>query len=248
MLCDRKDKRRRAVQVTYLMLAILMGAGLVLFGIGSSVNGGLSDLFSGGGGSNQGDKVIQKRIDSAEKLLTVNAKNPAALATVIRGHYQLATANADQNTGQFSKDAIPDLQQAATAWERYLATNPAKPDVGLARVMVQAYTGLAQSSAGDQNPPGTTGPTPAEKNWAGAASAAELIAARQPNPTSYIALVQYASLAKQTAKADLAGQKAIQLAPKKQRKAVKQQVAAAKAAGQSQGSAGAGATPGATAP
>ena len=41
MLFDLKGKRRRAVQGTYLMLAILMGAGLVLFGIGSSTNGGL---------------------------------------------------------------------------------------------------------------------------------------------------------------------------------------------------------------
>src|ERR1700712_5937710 len=248
MLFDLKGKRRAAAHGTYLMLAILMGAGLVLFGIGSSVNGGLSDLFSGGGGSNQGDKVIVKRIDTANTLLKVNPKNAAALATVIRGHYQLATANADQNTGQFSKDAIPDLQQAATAWERYLATNPPKPDVGLARVMVRGCTGLAEAAASDQNPPGTTGPTAAQKNWAGAATAAELIAARQPNPTSYIALVQYASLANQPSKADLAGQKAIQLAPKKQRKSVQQQVKAAKAAGQSQGSAAAGATPGATAP
>jgi hypothetical protein len=248
MLFDLKGKRRRAVQGTYLMLAILMGAGLVLFGIGSSVNGGLSDLFSSGNGSNQGDKVIQQRIDTADKLLKVNPGNQAALASVIRGHYQLATANADQNTGQFNKDAIPDLQQAATSWERYLATNPAKPDVGLARVMVQAYTGLAEAVATDQNPPGTTGPTPAQKNWAGAASAAELIAARQPNTTSYIALVQYASLANQTGKADLAGQKAIQLAPKSQRKSVQQQVKSAKAAGQTQAGAGASTTPGATAP
>ena len=59
MLFDLKGKRRRAVQGTYLMLAVLMGAGLVLFGIGSSTNGGLGDLFSGGGGSNKGNSVVQ---------------------------------------------------------------------------------------------------------------------------------------------------------------------------------------------
>src|SRR3954451_2833381 len=105
MLFDLKGKRRRAVQITYLALAILMGAGLVLFGIGSSVNGGLSDLFSGGGGSNTGDKTIQKKIDTAEKQLETNPRNTAALAQVIRGHYQLATAKSDPNTGDFSADA-----------------------------------------------------------------------------------------------------------------------------------------------
>ncbi|MEA2458170.1 MAG: hypothetical protein QOC95_1142 [Thermoleophilaceae bacterium] len=248
MLFDLKGKRRRAVQGTYLMLAILMGAGLVLFGIGSSVTGGLSDLFSGGNGSNKGDQVIQKRIDTAQKQLQVNPKNQVALGAVIRGHYQLATASADPNTGAFGKDATTDLQAAAGAWQRYLATNPAKPNVGLARVMVQAYSGLAQSVASDQNPAGTTGPTAAQKYWAGAASAAELIAGQQPNPTNYVALVQYATLANQPSKADLAGKKAIQIAPKSQLKTVQQEVKSAKAVGQSQAGAGGAAAPSGTAP
>jgi hypothetical protein len=239
MLFDLKGKRRRAVQGTYLMLAILMGAGLVLFGIGSSVNGGLSDLFSGGGGSNTADKTIQKKIDTAQKQLQVNPKNASALSEVIRGYYQLATANADPNTGQFSKDARVDLLAAGSAWERYVATNPAKPDLGLARVMVQAYSGLAQS---------TTVQSDVAKQWAGAAGATELIAADQQTPANYIALVQYASLAGQTGKADLAGKKAISLAPKKQRKAVAQQVASAKAQATSQAGGGSAGAPSTTAP
>src|SRR4051812_49778186 len=109
MLFDLKGKRRRVVQGVYLTLAILMGAGLVLFGIGSSVNGGLSDLFNGGGGSNKGDKIIQDKIDTAQKQLVTNPKNTSALAQVIRGHYQLATVNSDQS-GRFSNDAHDDLQ------------------------------------------------------------------------------------------------------------------------------------------
>jgi hypothetical protein len=239
MLFDLKGKRRRAVQGTYLMLAILMGAGLVLFGIGSSVNGGLSDLFSGGSGSNTADKTIQKRIDTAQKQLTVNPKNTAALAEVIRGHYQLATANADPNTGAFSTAARKDLLAAGDAWQRYVATNPKKPDTGLARVMVQAYTGLAQ---------GATAQTDASKQWAGAAGATELIAADQQTPANYIALVQYATLAGQTGKADLAGKKAISLAPKSQRKTITQQVASAKAAGASQATGGSTGAPSTTTP
>jgi tetratricopeptide (TPR) repeat protein len=240
MLFDLKGKRRRAVQGTYLTLAILMGAGLVLFGIGSSTNGGLGDLFNGGGGSNKGNSLVQKQIDAAQKQLQVNPKNIAALGEVIRGHYQLATQNADPNTGVFAPKARGDLQQATIAWQRYLTTNPKNVDVGLARVMVQAYSGLAQLSTGNQ--------AAANKYWAGAAGATEQITAEQPNPANYLALVQYATLAGQTGKADLAGNRAVQLAPTSQRKAIKQQVASAKAAGTSQGGGGTSAAPTTTAP
>ena len=39
MLFDLRGRRRRAVQATYLMLAVLMGGGLVLFGIGGDASG-----------------------------------------------------------------------------------------------------------------------------------------------------------------------------------------------------------------
>src|SRR3954465_1265706 len=49
MLFDLKGKRRRFVQATYLSLAVLMGGGLVLFGIGGGTNGGLLDTIRGKG-------------------------------------------------------------------------------------------------------------------------------------------------------------------------------------------------------
>lgn len=228
MLFDLKGKRRRAVQGTYLTLAILMGAGLVLFGIGSSVNGGLSDLFSGNSGSNKGNELVEKRIKTAEKQLKKNPRDEAALGEVIRGHYQLATATSSRSG--FAKGAKDDLQAAADAWERYTALKPQKPSLGLARVMVQAYSGLAQ---------GVKEQADAQPYWAGASSAIELIAARQPNSNNYVGLVQYATLAGQTSKAELAGKKAIELAPKGQRKQIEQEVASAKSAGQQTPGAGA---------
>ena len=224
MLFDLKGKRRRTVQVTYLTLAILMGAGLVLFGIGSSVNGGLGDLFSGGSGSNQADKTIQKKIDASEKVLLRDPKNLGALAIVTRSHYQLATATADAQTGAFSKDSLKELQATTAAWKRY-ETAAKKPDPSLASLAVQAYEGV-----------GTL--TNAQTAWAGAADAAEILANAKPTAQSYIALVQYATLAGQTRKADLAGKKAIELAPKDQKKAAKQAVDQAKAASVSQGQSG----------
>src|SRR4051794_4037365 len=182
MLFDLKGKRRRLVQGTYLMLAILLGGGLVLFGIGSSTNGGLGDLFKGGNGSNNGNEVVHKRIDAAEKLLQVNPRNEAALAQVIRGRYQLATADSNPNTGAFGSDGRKQLLLASNTWDRYMSVAK-KPDPSLAGVMVQGYTGLALGE----------GQGAARAHWLKASQAAQLLAAAQPSPAAYIRLVQFAT-------------------------------------------------------
>jgi hypothetical protein len=203
MLFDLKGKRRRAVQATYLTLAVLMGGGLVLFGIGGDVSGGLFDAFNGGSGG--GNSLVQKRIDRAEGRLQKNRRDVVALKEIVRSSYQLAAQNADQQTGAFQKDARGDLQRAASAWERYLALNPKRPDPGLAQIMMQVYSiGLNQ---------------PAK-----AATAAEFVIDARPSAQAYLALTQYAAAAGQKRKADLAGKKAIELAPKDQRKAARQAV------------------------
>lgn len=233
MLFDLKGKRRRTVQITYLALAILMGAGLVLFGIGSSVNGGLGDLFKGGNGSNKAEQTIQKKIDAANRTLVRDPKNQAALVGLIQSHYQLATAKGNAN-GDFTKDSRPELVAATNAWKRYEAlANKPSPDV--ANNVIQAYEGLASLDLGGAS---------ATDDWGGAAGAAEVIAGAKPTPTSYARLVYYATLAGQTRRADLAAQQAVRVAPKNKKKAAKALVASAKQSAaqvqQQQSSAGGG--------
>jgi hypothetical protein len=219
MLFDLKGKRKRAVQITYLGLAFLLAAGLIGAGIGGSTSGGLFDAITGSGGSgkSQADKTIQKRIDAAQKRLALNAKDQAAYAIIVRSHYQLATAHANQQ-GVFDSKGVAELQQATSAWSRY--TNAAKnPDPGLATLAIQAYTGIAQTKT----------PQDAKPYLTGAADAAEVVATARPSLNGYLQLVQYAALAGQDRKATLAGQKAVGLAPKAQKKAVQQQVSQAKA-------------------
>ncbi len=227
MLFDLQGKRRRVVQVTYLGLALLMGGGLVLAGVGSDATGGLLDAFKGGGsGDNTGNKVVQQRIEGAEKRVAANPRDVIALKAIVRGHYQLATADADPNTGNFGAKGKEELSKAATAWERYLATKPKTPDPSLAGLMVQAYSGLAT---------GNNQAAQSKTLYGKAAATAEILAEAQPSAETYLRLVQFAALAGQTRKADLAGRKAIQLAPKDQRDTVKKLVDQAKA-----GAAGAG--------
>jgi hypothetical protein len=213
MLFDLKGKRRHVVQGTYLLLAVLMGGGLVLFGIGGGTNGGLLDAFKGGGGGSSSNSLVQKRIDTANKQLVVNPANRAAMAEIVRSSYQIARSNQDPNSGTFTSEGKKDLAQAASAWQRYLNTNPAKPDPTLANIMLQTYGQF-----------GLNQPANAQK-------AAELVAANQNTTNAYLQLTQYASLAGDTRTAKLAGQKAMELAPKTQRSSVKKLVQQAQAAG-----------------
>src|SRR3954447_8917345 len=210
MIFDLQGKRRRLVQGTYLLLAILMGGGLVLFGVGSGdIFGGLFDAITGKDSSDTSgiNSTLNSRIKKDEKAVTANPNNTAALADLVRTRYQLATDDADATTGAFGPDGKAQLAKADLAWQRYVKA-ASKPSDSLASLMLQAY------GQGALNKPDK------------AATVAELIANARPSAQAYLTLMTYASQAGQTRKATLAGQKAIELAPKSQRKLVKQQVEA----------------------
>ncbi len=207
MLFDLKGRRRRVVQATYLMLAVLMGVGLVLFGIGGDVSGGLFDAFSDRSGSS--NSLVEDRIDENEEKLEANPKDKAALQALVRDWYQLANEEADPTTRQYTEEGKERLAEADVAWQAYLKAVK-KPEPSLASLMIQVY-----------DPTGLNKP-------ADAAQAAEIVATADPNAQAYLQLVQYAALAGQDRKAGLAGEKAIELAPKGQRSTVKTLVEQAK--------------------
>ena len=206
MLFDLQGKRRRVVQATYLMLAVLMGGGLVLFGIGGDVSGGLFDAFSErSGNTGGGNELVEKRIERNEKKVQATPQSSeAARKALVRDYYQLAVAQAGQDTG-FPDDAKDDLRRSAANWKAYLASEPAKPDASLATVAIQVFDPLALNRPKD------------------AEEAARVIAEASNDTEAYLRLVQYAALAGDTRTADLAAQKAVDLAPKDQRKEVKTQ-------------------------
>jgi hypothetical protein len=213
MLFDLRGRRRRAVQVTYLMLALLMGGGLVLFGVGGDVSGGLVDAFKGGGGPS-GDSALNDQIEKQEERLQANPRNEVVLQALVRNYYAKATQSRESGTA-FPPDAKDDLRKAAAYWTRY-ASVADKPDLATANYALQLY------DTGALNKP---------KEAVKAAS----ILAREVNDTpSYLRLVSYAARAGDTRTADLAGQKAVDLAPKAQKKLVMKQVEALKKSAQQQ--------------
>ena len=140
MLFDLQGKRRRVVQATYLMLAVLMGGGLVLFGIGGDVSGGLFDAFSDNSGGGSGNDPIEKRIERNEKKAAAAARaTRRRCKALVRAHYQLAGRPDSARTAGFPADGQGRAAQGRRQLERYLALEPEKLDASLATVALQIY-------------------------------------------------------------------------------------------------------------
>src|ERR671914_3087731 len=118
MLFDLRGRRRRAVQATYLTLALLMGGGLVLFGIGGDVSGGLVDaLTESNGGTTTSDSTFRDRAERATRDAQASPQDPAAWGEVARTRFQYASAGEflDRTTGEFNADGKAQLQLASDA-------------------------------------------------------------------------------------------------------------------------------------
>ncbi|MEA2378739.1 MAG: hypothetical protein QOD13_2646 [Thermoleophilaceae bacterium] len=210
MLFDLRGRgRRRAIQAIYLSLAILMGGGLVLFGIGGNTSGGLVDAIQGNSGSVSADDAFEKRLESLDKRTKANPRDAAAWSQIASLRFQVATTgeNYDQATQSYTDKGKAELRRAGAAWQRYLALNPKKVDERVANQMVQAYgvAGLA--------------------DYPEAVRAMEFVVdSREPTYQLYAQLAVLSHAAKQERKATLAENKAVELAPKAQRKDVRAQI------------------------
>ena len=208
MLFDLRGRgRRRTIQAIYLSLAVLMGGGLVFFGIGGEVSGGLFDAFSERSDTD-GASQLEKLEQNAEKRARARPRDPAAWAALARTRFQLAGQgdNYDERTGVFTAAGKRQLRAAAQAWDRHLALAPSRPDPNVAILMLQAFgpNALNQPDKGVR--------------------AAEIVTESQPSSQSFFQLAVFAYAAGQARKGDLAARKAVELAPPDQRASVKSTV------------------------
>jgi hypothetical protein len=222
MLFDLKGRRKRVVQVTYIGLALLMGGGLVLTGVGSSASGGLLDALVGNdsGTTSDAKKPLQKRVDTAEARLAQNPKDQAALIDLVRAHFALAglEQSDDGQTVSLTDTGKQEMTEAEQAWGRYIDTNPKQIDPGIAATVLAIYDSGVVPLPSDQK----------VKNARYVRPAADL--AEQTNTKeAYIKLVQVATKAGDTRTAALAERKALSFAASKDEKAtIKEQIDAIK--------------------
>ena len=124
MLFDLRSRgRRRTVQAVYLGLAVLMGGGLVLFGVGAGNGlGGLLNAFTGKGSSNNQSSVVSQAEKNAIKATQINPNNAAAWANLIQARWSQArssSADVNANTGQFTAAGNKELTALGQDWLRY---------------------------------------------------------------------------------------------------------------------------------
>ena len=208
MLFDLRGRgRRRTVQAIYLSLAILMGGGLVLFGIGSDQSGGIVDAVVGdGSGGDSATKTLDNRIKSALAKTQATPTEPAPWADLARLRYQRAGIDGIKQDGTYTTKGKNRLRLATDAWEEHLALDPKQPNVRVARLMVQAYS---QSALNEP---------------ANAVKAMQLVTAAEDPPSSnlYQQLAQLAYLAGETRTGDLAAERAVDLTPADEREALRE--------------------------
>jgi tetratricopeptide (TPR) repeat protein len=215
MLFDLRGRgRRRAIQVIYASLALLMGGGLIFFGIGGNTSGGLFDAFKGGSTlSNQ--QAFKKRLDGLDRRVRLNPKDAQAWADLAALRFQVATTGDgyDQVNQVYTDKGKAELRQAETAWDRYLALNPKPADDKVANQMIRAF-GPAGLKAYDK-----------------AVGAMEIVIdSRPPSAALYANLAILAHAAKQDRKSTLAQGKAEDLAKSSaERKQITQSIQGAEA-------------------
>lgn len=194
------------------MLAVLMGGGLVLFGVGAGNGfGGLLDAFKGGGGGNGAAKqTISQAEKTAQKATVQRPNDPSAWASLASVRFDSAgqVGNFDPNTLTYTAAGRKELTSATQAWQRYLQLTK-QPDWQLADL---AATRTAR--AGD---------------FATSAAAWEIVTAANPTtPRVFECLAAASYAAKEVRKGDLAAAKAVSLASKLQQPQIKTALAQAK--------------------
>lgn len=215
MLFDlRGAGRRNTVKAVYLLLALLMGVGLIGFGIGGAgLGGGLVDAITGSSGSSgTGADTFLKRAQAAQARAVAAPKNATLWADAARARYQAAVGENffDQNTQQFNDAGKAQLRIADEDWQKHLALNPNPPDDGAAGVMIKVY------SPGALNEPDK------------AVAAQEIITENRPKARTFATLAVLAYDAGQTRKGDLARDKALKLTEPDMRQNIKGQLDAAR--------------------
>ncbi len=212
MLFDLRSRgRRRTVQAVYLGLAVLLGGGLVLFGVGAGGGGGgiLTALTGNGSGGAQQQVVSQSEKD-ALKATRLRPNDPAGWAALVQARDASAKQgnNVNATTQAFTAAGKKELTAETQAWQRYLTLIKA-PDPNLAVLAARAYGALG--------------------DYAQETSAWEIQTLANPSEAhGFECLAASAYAAGQVHKATLATDKAVSLVPQIQRLTLKQQLDQAK--------------------
>jgi hypothetical protein len=211
MLFDLRGRGRRGtVRVLYIGLALLIGLGLVGFGVGGGFGGG-GILNATSGNEATGGASFASQIKKYEKETNKNPQNTLAWENLTK-----ALLHEAGNEGYVNSNGTPTTKgkelyrRASVAWNSYLGLNPKHTSPELAQLIYRIY-----SEEGLNEP-------------ARAVQALQIIVESRPTAAYYSQLAIYAYKAKNESVGDLASEKAVSLAPSTERTRLKNELAEAK--------------------
>jgi hypothetical protein len=211
MLFDLRGRhRRRLVRFIYIGLAVLIGLGLVGFGIGGGLGGG--GIFSAAtSNESSGGASFQAQIKKYRKQTQTQPKDLAAWENLTKALlHESGGEEFTTSTGVITSKGKALFKQASEAWSAYLALNPPKPNPELAELVLRIY-----GEEGLNEP-------------AKAVEALQIVVEHRPVASYYAELAEYAYKAKNERVGDLASEKAISLAPAADRARLKTELAEVK--------------------
>jgi len=184
------------MQVIYIGLAVLMAAGLVLFGVGTGTSGGgLFGGLVGSSSSGNGSSAVSSAAKTAQQQVNKNPNDPAAWQKLITARWEDAQGAGFTNSG-FNAFGKQQLAQVTNDYEHYVKLAP-KPDATTATYAARAYSYLG--------------------DYAQEAHTWDTITSAQPSTVGYKCLALSAYASKNTSLGQLAASKMLAHVPKKQR-------------------------------
>lgn len=202
MLFDLRGRRKRLIQVSYVILAVLFGVGLVGFGVGTGGGpGGLFDAISSGGSA---DSAFDDEVADAELATEKSPKNAKAWLDLARAQFTLSASpeGVDSKTGAYTDKGETAANEGVAAWERYEKLVRGQPNPGIAQYAADTYAQLGDAE--------------------GAQEAQQVVVDGNPkaaNAWAFLSLFAYANGDNELG--DEAQAKAVRLTPKDQRNTAK---------------------------
>jgi hypothetical protein len=211
MLFDLRGRgRRTTVRVIYIGLAVLIGVGLVGFGVGGGFGGG-GILSSAGNSEGSGGASFKSKIEKYEKVTKKEPNNVSAWENLAKNLLHEAGNEGNvTSSGTLTASGRELYRRASQAWLSYLALNPHPPNPELAQLVFGIY-----SEAGLNEP-------------AKAVQALNIVVTKRGIASYYAQLAEYAYKAHNPGLGDLATAKAVKLAPPTERVRLQKELAEAK--------------------
>ena len=193
-----RHRSRRALAAALALVVVLAGCG------GSSSDDDTGDL-------NSPEAGLELKIEAAQKEAKADPTDPEPLAELAKAHFQAAGLKTN-STGEYSDEGKAELRRATKAWDRYVALDPKPLDTGVAQLIAAAYG------------PGSLD----EPKQAVEVQQVLTENSRPPRASQYAQLAQMAYYAGEVRTARRAADRALELSPKRARKALRKRLASAR--------------------